>query len=312
MPDSNQLSEIWRTHSYESSNPFEFCDLLNPPAQPSQQQMYATLLCPEQATQPMPCVVSAHGSMGWRGHHHEYMVRWLEQGIAVLRVHSFDARKVRDVVADQMSVTMAMMLADVFAGLRLLQTIPAIDSARVGIAGWSLGGGVALYSALEPLAEKLAPEGLRFAAHLPIYPAAHIMPEEMRWNSAPIHVLAGAADDYAPAHYAERLAPLMRQAGANIEVTVYPQAHHSYDSVDPLAWIPDAIRLGRKFLNMAPDGHIYLEGSDGTKHRSSTPEERKKMFAASRNVGAHTGVNWSARRASMDAASEFFAATLQS
>lgn len=311
MSKNEQLSDIWCNHTYQSSDPFEFCDIISPASPPNSRQMYATLLRPEHITEPAPCVVSMHGSLGWRGHHHEYMVRWLEQGIAVLRIHSFDARQVRDVVADQMAVTMAMMTADAFAALLLLQNIPAIDSDRIGITGWSLGGSVALYSALLPLAEKLAPEGMGFAAHLPLYPAAHIIPADMRWSSAPMLVLTGEADDYTPPHYIKKLAPMMRQAGANIDVRVYEKAHHSYDSPDPLAWIPDAIRLGKQFFNMDKDGHLYLEGKSGDVHRVSTPSERKQTFAAAKNVGAHVGVNWPARRASLDAAEEFFVAKLK-
>lgn len=313
MPSQTEkLSDIWGTHFYESADPFEFCDIISPTTKPRSRKMQALLLRPETATEPMPCVVALHGSMGWRGHHHEHIARWLEQGIAVLRIHSFDARQVTDVVEDQMAVTMAMMMADAFNGLCLLQGISTIDSTRVGISGWSLGGSVALYAALEALAEKLAPEGTRFAAHLPFYPAAHILPEEMRWSRSPILVLTGAADDYTPAHYIETLAPLMQQAGADIRVTVYEGAHHSYDSTEPLAWIPNAIRLGRRFFDMDIGGHLYLKGSDGARHSVSTPAERKKTFTLSRNLGAHVGVNWPARRVSMKAAEAFFVTTLKS
>lgn len=308
MPQSKLVSDIWRTHFYESSDAFEFCDLLDLENPPAPRQVYATLLRPESLrSEPVPCVVAIHGSMGWRGHHHEYMVRWLEQGIAVLRVHSFDARQVKSIVADQMAVTLAMMLADAFGALALLSKIPIIDIGRVGVAGWSIGGSVALYSALEKLSSRMAPAGLGFAAHLCCYPAAHVLPEEMHWSSAPIQVLTGREDDYTPVHYIETLAPLMQAAGAKIEVTAYEDAHHSYDSPDPLTWVPEAIRLGKKFYTMDADGHLYLKGSGGAVHRVSTPEERKQMFKESKNVGAHVGVNWPARRASMNAASQFFA-----
>lgn len=311
MTATEQPSKVWCTHFYESADPFEFCDIISPEKKPASRRMYATLLRPEQAVEPMPCVIALHGSMGWRGHHHEHIVKWLEQGIAVLRIHSFEARNVKDVVADQMAVTLAMMLADAFAGLALLKDIAQIDSKRVGISGWSLGGSVSLYAGLEPLAEKLAPDGARFAAHLPFYPAAHVLPEDMRWSSAPMLVLTGGADDYTPPHYIAQLAPLMQAAGADIEVVTYDNAHHAFDSVDPLTWLADAIRLGKKSFKMDAKGHLYLAGSGGAVHRVSTPRERQQAFAATRNVGAHIGVNWPARHASMKAAATFFVNTLK-
>lgn len=311
MTALEKVSDIWCTHYYKSSDPFEFCDIIKPDNPPQSRQMYAALLRPETAVKPMPCVIAFHGSMGWRGHHHEHIARWLAQGIAVLRVHSFDARQVRDVVSDQMAVTTAMMLADAFAGLELLGTIPAIDSKRVGIAGWSLGGSVALYASWLPLIEKLAFDGVGFAAHLAFYPAAHIIPENMSWSTAPIQVLTGAADDYTPAHYIQKLMPLLSEAGADIKLDVYEGAHHSFDSVEPLAWIPDAIRLGKQFFTMDNDGHIWLQSASGKTHRVSTPTERRDTFKASRNVGAHVGVNWPARHASMKAAETFLVAKLK-
>ena len=154
--------------SYPSASPFEIHHILCKMDSAPHRDVFGSLLMPEHPlSDPMPCVVAVHGSLNWRGHHHEHIVGWLEAGFAVFRVHSFDSRLIESTVEDQMSVTYAMMLTDVYQALRMVSTHPRIDSARIGIAGWSLGGTVALYSAWEPLAEALAPDGERFAAHLP-------------------------------------------------------------------------------------------------------------------------------------------------
>ena len=74
-----------------------------------------------------------------------------------LEFTAFDSRGVASTVEDQMSVTAAMMMVDTFEALKIVTKHPDIDSSRIGITGWSLGGTVSFYSFWEPLAEKLAP-----------------------------------------------------------------------------------------------------------------------------------------------------------
>jgi dienelactone hydrolase len=291
---------------YPSANPFEIYHVLNAMDRAAEQPVFGWLIPPEQAGERMPCVVCCHGSLGWRGHHHEHMVRWLELGIGVFRVHSFDARSVTSVVEDQMAVTHAMLLVDAYRALTMLGTHPRIDAGRVGIAGWSLGGTVALYSAWEPIAEALAPRGERFAAHLPIYPAAHLRPEEPRWTGAPIGVLHGADDDYAPLHFVSELADELRALGIPIEICAYPGAHHSFDSIEPLTWLPDALRLGRNTTTIDRNCEMFVISASGRRHSLNEPTQRKAGLEAAKNVGAHIGGDWEARRAGLRDAAEFF------
>ena len=158
MPSVSDLSDGRQGQiGYSSCDPFEIHHILTGIERAPARDVFGWLILPEKAAERAPCIVCCHGSMGWRGHHHEHMVRWLEMGIAVFRVHSFDARNVTSIVADQMAVTHAMLLADAFRALELLAGHPAIDPARIGLTGWSLGGTVSLYGAWSPIAEALAP-----------------------------------------------------------------------------------------------------------------------------------------------------------
>ena len=297
--------------AYPSANPFEIHHLLRDLDEAPSQEVFGWLLLPERDDgQPLPCVVACHGSLGWRGHHHEHIARWLEAGFSVFRVHSFDARQVQTIVEDQMSVTHAMLLSDAFQALRLLATHPRIDASRMGVTGWSLGGSVALYAAWLPIAEALAPEGERFAAHLAFYPGAHLRPLEMRWSPAPIRVLHGGADDYTPVSFVRRLAEEVQPHGIEIEITAYPDAHHSFDSVESLTWLPDAIRLGRSTVEIDTDANMWSVSPSGRRHAMNQPSDRKAAFRAASNVGAHIGGQWEARRRSMDDATAFFQAVL--
>ena len=292
---------------YRSANPFEFTHILRDLPACEEQGLFGWLLWPERATRPVPAIVACHGSLGWRGHHHEHMVRALEMGIAVFRVHSFDARQVQSVVEDQMSVTAAMLLTDAYRALELLTTHPAIDAGRIGVTGWSLGGTVALYAGYEPLREALVgAEGPRFAAHLPIYPAAHVTPALPRWTPSPIRVLHGEADDYTPLRFVAGLMPVVEAGGGRIELCSYPEAHHSFDSIEPQTWLADAVRLGRKSITLAGDGRMFFTGSDGREHEVGEPGQRKASFEKASIRGAHIGGHWEARRRSFSDADGFW------
>jgi dienelactone hydrolase len=290
---------------YKSSNPFEFFHIINEVNSP-EQEMFGTLIFPDQKKELYPLVICIHGSLGWRGHHHEHIVNFLESGMAVFRVHSFDARQVSSIVEDQMQVTLASIITDCFCALKLLQTHPEIDKKNISIAGWSLGGSTALYSAWEPLAEKLAPSGERFSAHLAFYPGAYIWPEEMRWSEAPILSLIGKIDDYTPPILIEKLSSAINDNLGNSQVIYYEDSHHSFDSIEPLMFEPNAITCGTRHSQIDKKGNLYFQNDEGIKYLLNEPEDRANMFKASSGIkGGHLGGNWISRKQSMKDSVDF-------
>lgn len=292
--------------AYISASPFEvhhiLCKLESAPRHP----VFGHLLLPDEpASQPMPCVVACHGSRGWAEHHHDHMANWLEAGMAVFRVHSFDARQVISTVEDQMMVTHAMMLHDAFEALKLLGTHEMIDSDRIAISGWSLGGTVALYSAWSPIAEALAPAGERFAAYLPFYPAAHMRPEEQRWEGGPIKILHGEIDDYTPLDFVLGIVDVAGANGANIEVEVYANGHHAFDSREPMTWLANAIKLDTRTVQIDSDGEMWAEIEPGRRISLNEPFQRQAAFDYAKNVGAHIGGDAVARSRALQDSTDF-------
>ena len=304
MPENKFKSGDDGLITYKSSNPFEFFHILTS-QECEEQQMFGSLIFPDEKKEKYPLVICMHGSMGWRGHHHEHSVNFLNNGFAIFRVNSFDARQVVSIVEDQIQVTLATVMTDCFNALKILSKHPDIDSSKIFIAGWSLGGSTAIYSAWEPLAEKLAPDGERFAGHLAFYPGAFMWPEEMRWSKSPILTLIGADDDYTPAVLIEKLSPAINQNGGNSKLIIYEGGHHSFDSIDPVVYVPNAIAVGGRHTFVGKDGHHFHEDKEGKRTPMNEPHERTKIFKDRAKIGAHLGRDWKARKASMKDSVDF-------
>lgn len=307
-PIRNSLSraeqgEIW----FESANPFEFYHILRELDKAPSQKVFGHLSMPDSDDERTPAVIACHGSWGWRAHHQEHLDRFLAMGIAVFRIHTFEARSVTSTAERQMEVTMATMLTDAFRALELLQTHPRILSDRIGVVGWSLGGAVATYSAWEPLREASVEGDVRFAAHLPIYPACHLRPREMRWSPAPMRILVGEAEDYTPARHCTELTEQLSALGRPAETIVYPGAYHSFDADEPVQYYDKVIALSGPTIDIAEDGHMVVTGTD---HCVDEPEGRRAHSREFSCKGAHAGGNPTQRLKAFQDAGEFMKAHL--
>jgi len=103
---------------------------------------------------------------------------------------------------------------DVWAALDVLRSRAEIDSARLGLAGYSFGGGVALNAGPAAGVKALAaisapPRMIDFTA--------------MRGFEIPVLLIAGDRDEFAPADTLPQLAIAL---GAKAEVTIVPGADH--------------------------------------------------------------------------------------
>jgi dienelactone hydrolase len=189
-----------------------------------------------------------------------------------------------------------MMLVDTFSTRSVLAQDPRIG--KIGIAGWSLGGTVALYSAWSPIIDIL---GSAFDAHLPFYPAAHIRPDIQNWSDSPILILHGDADNWTPVHLVEELLPQL----PNATLHAYPDAHHSFDSEKELTLLPKAVRLRKRTARIDKNGYMSGELLLGIRLPLNERWQRRWIIRLLRNRGAHVEGNPSARADSLDRARDF-------
>lgn len=223
------------------------------------------VLPPDSGSGRLPAMVIAHGSGGILPGREDAWARRLQGlGIATFVIDSFGPRGLVRTATDQSRLSTMANLADALAALRLLATHPRIDPARIGVMGFSRGGQVALYSALEPLRQGMIEDGLRFAAHVALYPSCSIPYRARQVTGAPMLMLLGAADDYTPAEPCRAYAGWFAAQGAPVRLVAYEGAYHDFD-------IPDPPRFVRT-LQSARDCRAEVEVENGAVRRLDTGE----------------------------------------
>ena len=216
---------------FSSKNPFSFRDIIKKIDKQDSQEVYGILTLPDgiyNSDQKVPIVIGLAGSKDWGEHHLEYLEMYQSMGIATFELQSFKSRGISSTVGEQVQVTTAMMIYDSYMALDVLSNHPNIDPSKSAITGWSLGGGVTLYSAWEPLKEAINPK-YNFSAHLAFYPPCFAVPKNLSFSDSPIHILIGELDNWVPAKACEELVDTLSKESVNINVTVYEDAHHSFD-----------------------------------------------------------------------------------
>ena len=195
----------------------------------------------------IPAVVIAHGSSGVDSRGIYYASLLNQAGIATLEIDMFAERGYGGGASGRPR-SVPETLPDAYGALRLLGSDSRIDPQRIGIMGFSFGGVVAMLTATEAYTQKLAPPGLRFAAHAPFYPVCwgyNVVPgyEFTELTGAPVFIQAGEIDTYDEPDSAPRLiASLPADMQALVSCAVYPNATHAWDRfeaaisvVDPFA-----------------------------------------------------------------------------
>ena len=287
--DSNQEIVI-----FESKNPFNFFDILHDLEKTSNQTVYAIITYPEIIKDKYEVVIGVSGSLGWGEHHYKYLTEYRKLGIATISLHSFKSRGVKSTVGDQIAVTIPMVIHDAYSLLKKLSSIDKFLINKVAITGWSLGGGVSLFSAWKPLQEKLSPD-LKFAAHLPFYPPCIAKLDNPIFTDVPMHILAGKNDNWVPSEPCENLINELNQLGySKASITVYNDAHHSFDRNREIVTVPDAYKLENCRLLLDDDGIVSTNTLIKIPMKNGLMQKMGLMFCAEK--GPTMGGNAKARK----------------
>jgi dienelactone hydrolase len=179
----------------------------------------------------VPAVVLLHGSGGIGGN----VPGWIEAlnaiGVTVLVVDSFSGRGITQTITDQTLLSSFSMILDAYRGLEFLSQHPQIDPTRIAVLGFSKGGFAALYSSMRRFQKMWSKSGLEFSAYLAFYTRCDVpLLDDENVSDHPIRLFHGAADDYVPVAPTRAYVERLRQAGKNVQLTVYEGVRHVFDN----------------------------------------------------------------------------------
>ena len=288
---------------FESANPFSLSDIITDLDSQEKQQVFGQLTTPVDSLNPTkkyPLIIGVAGSMGWRKHHLDYLKMYQEQGYATFQLNSFKSRGITSTVGSQDEVTIAAVILDAYRALEELSKHPKINKDKVALTGWSLGGGVTLFAGWMPLKEAITDQ-VSFAAHLAFYPPCFINPENLSFTKAPIHILIGEADDWTPAKPCVDLVEKLSDK-TNISITTYPDAHHGFDSEEPVVWNEKGYSFKDCLFDLTADGDVLM---NYLRLPMSNSILQKGGFLFCVEKGVHVGGNLDARKKSLAFAKDF-------
>ena len=252
-----------------------------------------------------PLIIGVAGSLGWGEHHYKYLKMYQEMGIATFELNSFKSRGIKSTVGSQTEVTIAAMILDAYKALEVLSNHPKISKNKISITGWSLGGGVTLFSAWLPLKNAIN-KNLSFASHLAFYPPCFIDPESIEFSQSPIHILIGELDNWTPSQPCYELVEKLKNK-ANIDITIYEDSHHSFDRNSSVIVNEKAYNFTECKFRLTKDGNVLMNYFNIP---MSNPFLQKLglMFCVKR--GINFGGNPVSREKSFVFANEFMTKTL--
>ena len=293
---------------FKSSNPFSFNDVITNLDNQEKQDVYGNLFIPYDSLNPSkkyPLVIGVAGSLGWGEHHYKYLKMYQEMGIATFELNSFKSRGISSTVGSQNEVTIAAMIVDAYKALEVLSNHPRINKDKISITGWSLGGGVTLFSAWLPLKNAINKK-LKFASHLAFYPPCFIDPENIDFSQSPIHILIGELDNWTPSQPCYELVQKLKNK-TNIDITIYDDSHHSFDRNAPVVINENAYNFTDCTFRLTKDGNVLMNYID-IPMSNSFLQKIGLMFCVKRGVSF--GGNPIAREKSFAFAKKFMSQTL--
>ena len=198
---------------------------------------------------PRPGLVLMHGCSGLldaKGRilpiYRAWMRALLVQGYVVLTVDSASSRGFGQTCsASPDRITMYRdRPKDAYAALQYLQAQPFVQPDRVGLMGWSQGGGTVLRTINDKSIGRPAGLARDFRAAVSFYPGAcsekwqskpYTQVEPASWTThVPLLVLSGEADTWTPFAPCEAFITAAKARGNPIEFKNYPSAGHAFDA----------------------------------------------------------------------------------
>jgi len=207
-----------------------------------------TLYLPENASRPVPAIVMLHSTMGIDQRGELYRQPLLDAGIGIFEV-DFKSGIYRNPL-DRPKPDYFLPMA--FAALKELRKLPAVDANRIGIMGFSMGGNIALRTAMESNAQQWMGHDKGFAAFALFYPVCNHFTDDFvksgsKLSGGPMILFYGSDDSYGEDKAVPALKILLAKKYNFQLITVeYPGATHAFNLNGPDMIVRDPAAIGMK------------------------------------------------------------------
>ncbi len=179
----------------------------------------------------LPVVVLVPGSGGIGASADVWDRQFEAMGISTFALDSFAGRGIVSTSTDQSQLGRLNMILDLYRSLAVLAAHPRVDPNRIAVMGFSRGAQATLYAALKRFHKMWNPGGVDPAAYIALYPpciTTYIGDTDV--SSHPIRMFHGISDDYVEIGPCRDYLARLKAAGADVQMTEYPDTWHAYDS----------------------------------------------------------------------------------
>jgi dienelactone hydrolase len=224
---------------------------------------------------PFPAIVIMHDCSGLGPTSSGAPARWAKElvgrGYVVLLPDSFTTRGhgggvCTDASPSRIEVGPPRRVRDAYAAVTYLRALPYVDGRRVGLMGGSHGGTTTLAAIAAPetdMESLTRDKRTGFAAAVALYPSCATRLGNWGPNASgvykpvvPLLILIGEKDDWTPAEPCRKLVGTAQETGYPLMIKIYPGAHHSFDSPNPVRYVAARVNAN------APSGRGATTGGD--------------------------------------------------
>ena len=259
------------------------------------------LRLPRGTAENFPAVILIHGSGGISAATDRWAQELNSVGVAAFILDAFTGRGIITTNNDQSQLDSIAMTHDAYAALAKLGTHPRIDTERIAVMGFSKGAVPAVYSSNQRFQLAYGPSNVQFAAHIGLYTPCNVTyKQDDQVANKPIRMFHGVADDYVAIGTCRSYVQRLKQAGADVTLTEYPDAHHAYDNFTNPGSVsfPNA-QTTRNCLITEGDNGVLLNGKTNQPY---------SLEDACVERGPHVGYNEAAYTATVEAVKQFLTA----
>ncbi|MCD4674742.1 MAG: dienelactone hydrolase family protein [Desulfobacula sp.] len=175
---------------------------------------------------PFPAVILLHRCAGIESYDYSWASKIKSWGYVAFIVDSFGPRWISNACGSKKSIGYKERATDAYSAKLYLSGLSFVNSEKIAVIGWSMGGNGVL-QAIDPVMEELLPPEYKspFKAAISFYPYCFNRLDNL---SAPLLILAGGKDDWTPVDACQIRMPKTKTKH-EVRLKIYQDAHHCFD-----------------------------------------------------------------------------------